>query len=208
MQKVAQAIAAPGKTAQVNLLPPITFALIALVLVVVYRKSVCLLLPLACVALALVWTFGLMALTKIPISMLTMIVPVFLIAVGTAYCLHIMSEYLAQAPESATPREAARKTFTAVTFPTVLAVVTTAIGLASLLVNRIPTIREFALFACFGIFSFLTILLTFLPAVIALLPLPRNGSPKRRPPSRKPSRPSRWPTVTQVMPARAKTAPS
>jgi predicted RND superfamily exporter protein len=142
-------------------LPPITFLIIAVILFFLFRNLACLALPLSCVALALVWTFGLMALTNTPLSMLTMIVPVFLIAVGTAYCLHIGSEYLASAQETESRTEATVSTFSLVSFPTALAVLTTAIGLGSLLVNRIVAIREFAIFSCFGMFSLLVIVLTF-----------------------------------------------
>ena len=155
-------------------LPPITFLLIALVLFLLYRKLIYVVLPLGCVGIALVWNFGLMSLTGIPLSMLTMIVPVFLIAVGTAYCLHIISEYLAQAAKAPTAVQASIDTFRRITLPTTLAVATTLVGLGSLLVNRISAIQEFAIFACLGIASFLVILLTFLPAVMALLPLPRS----------------------------------
>ena len=48
------------------------------------------------------------------------------------------------------------------------------IGLGSLLVNRIPTIREFAIFSCFGMFSLLVIVLTLLPAMMCVAPLPRK----------------------------------
>jgi len=155
-------------------LPPITFLLIAIVLFLLYRNFLYLVLPLSCVSFALVWTFGFMALTRIPLSMLTMIVPVFLIAVGTAYCLHIVAEYLTQVDQVATPREAALATFANVTLPTILAILTTAIGLGSLMVNRITTIREFAVFACFGIFSFMVVLLTYLPAAMAVIPFPKK----------------------------------
>ena len=157
-------------------LPPITFLLIALVLFLLYRKLIYVILPLGCVGIALVWNFGLMSLTGIPLSMLTMIVPVFLIAVGTAYCLHIISEYLAQAAKAPTPVQASMDTFDRITLPTTLAVATTLVGLGSLLVNRITAIQEFAIFACLGIASFLVILLTFLPAVLSLIPLPKNGT--------------------------------
>ena len=161
-------------------LPPITFALIALVLLVLYRHMLHILLPLVCVALALIWNFGLMAVTGIPLSMLTMIVPVFLIAVGTAYCLHIVSEYRRNASRGASGREAAAATFAGITLPTVLATVTTLIGLASLLVNRITAIREFAVFACMGIGSFLVILLSFMPAAMAVMPTQKNTQRQRR----------------------------
>jgi len=152
-------------------LPPITFLLIAVVLLCLYRTLLHLVLPLVCVAFALTWTFGFMALTRIPLSMLTLIVPVFLIAVGTAYCLHIVSEYLTQAKVAESPQEAVRATFATATFPTILAVATTAFGLGSLLINKITTIREFAVFSCLGLFSLLIVLLTLLPAAMALLPL-------------------------------------
>jgi len=153
-------------------LPPITFGLIAAILFMLFRSVRFLLIPLLCVGLALTWTLGLMALLRIPLSMLTMIVPVFLIAVGTAYCLHIIAEYQRSVREAGSPPQASRATFKAVSLPTFLAVVTTIIGLGSLLVNHIPAIREFALFACFGMFSLLVITLGFLPALLALLPLP------------------------------------
>lgn len=160
-------------------LPPITFLLIAVVLFLLYRRFLYVVIPLLCVGIALVWNFGLMSLTGIPLSMLTMIVPVFLIAVGTAYCLHIISEYLVQAGRAASPLEATLRTYHSITLPTMLAVATTLVGLASLLVNRITAIQEFAIFACMGIVGFLVILLTFLPAVMVLMPLP-GGEPRSR----------------------------
>jgi len=157
-------------------LPPITFLIITVILFFLFRNLACLLLPLICVILALLWTFGLMALTKTSLSMLTMIVPVFLIAVGTAYCLHIGSEYLTSAQETESRTEATVATFSLVSFPTALAVLTTAIGLGSLLVNRIVAIREFAIFSCFGMFSLLVIVLTFFPAALSIFPLPKRKS--------------------------------
>lgn len=162
-------------------LPPITFLLIATVLLCLYRKASYLILPLLCVILALVWNFGLMAITGIPLSILTMIVPVFLIAVGTAYCLHIVTEYRHQVRTAESNRMAARLTFGQVTFPTILAVVTTVIGLGSLLVSRITAIQEFAIFACMGILSFLVILLTLMPAFMSMLPLPKQQPKKEAP---------------------------
>ena len=110
-------------------LPPITFILIAIILLCLFRKFSCFLLPLTCVSLALTWTFRLMAWTGVPLSMVTMIVPVFLISVGTAYCLHINSEYLHRVGKENTPSRAAFLTFSKIALPTVLAALTTAIGL-------------------------------------------------------------------------------
>lgn len=156
-------------------LPVMTFSLIALILFLFLRNLRGVLLPSGAVLIALTWTFGLMAWTGTPLSLLTMIVPVFLIAVGTAYCMYIFPEYLSAVKESATPREASLRCFSRLGFPTSLAVITTIIGLGSLLINRVSEIREFALFSCFGILSMLIIILTFLPPVMGLLPFPKRG---------------------------------
>ena len=155
-------------------LTPITLLVIGVLLVVLLRNLHCLILPLSCVILAVCWTFGLMALSGIAVSMLTIIVPVFLIAVGTAYCLHLCTEYLHLVQVSPTNRTAVVATFNRLTFPVTLAVATTIIGLGSLAANRIAAIQEFALFACFGMASLLVIVLTFFPAMLAWIPAPRT----------------------------------
>ncbi len=157
-------------------LPVVTFSLIALILFLFFRNLRGILIPSGTVLIALIWTFGLMAWTGTPLSLLTMIVPVFLIAVGTAYCMYIFPEYLSSIEYAPTPREASIQCFSRLGFPTSLAVITTTIGLGSLLVNRVSEIREFALFSCFGILSLLIIMLSFLPAVMGLLPFPKRPS--------------------------------
>ena len=155
-------------------LPVVTFSLIALILFLFFRNLRGVLIPSGAVLIALTWTFGLMAWTETPLSLLTMIVPVFLIAVGTAYCMYIFPEYLSSIEKSTTPQEASLRCFSRLGFPTSLAVITTTIGLGSLLINRVNEIREFALFSCFGILAMLIIMLTFLPAVMGLLPFPKR----------------------------------
>ncbi len=163
-------------------LPPFTLLLVSLILFLLFRRMTLILLPIGCVLLSVVWTFGFMAWIGIPLSMLTMIVPVFLIAVGTAYCLHIAFTHLNQAPHHRAPIQAVLATFSHVTFPTVVAVCTTVFGLGSLLVNHITAIREFAILSCFGMGSLLVVLLTLFPVALSLVPPPplktgRGGSP-------------------------------
>ncbi len=165
-------------------LPPVTLAVIGVVLWLVFRRLCCLAAPLVCVLVCLCWTFGLMAWSGVAVSMLTMIVPVFLIAVGIAYCLHILSAYLAATGYTTSREQAVRQAYSHVTLPTLLAVLTTVAGLASLLINRIAATREFALFACFGMLSLLILLLTLFPVLLRVLPAPcadgRGETPVRR----------------------------
>jgi predicted RND superfamily exporter protein len=104
-----------------------------------------------------------------------MVVPIFLIAVGTAYCMDVMAEYRRATVEANSPAEAAYLGVLRVAFPTCLAVVTTIIGLGSQLVNKIHAIREFAIFASVGIISIMILIFSLLPAILALFPLPSGG---------------------------------
>ncbi len=155
-------------------LTPITLVVIALLLLLLFRNLHALVLPLVCVLLAATWTFGYMAFAGTAVSMLTIIVPVFLIAVGTAYCLHICSEYLAHARTAASPQAASRDTYAQMAFPVTLALLTTIFGIGSLAANRIEAIQEFAKFACIGMGSLMVIVMTFLPVMLSLLPVPRT----------------------------------
>jgi hydrophobe/amphiphile efflux-3 (HAE3) family protein len=161
-------------------LPPITFFLMAVILFCLFRNLLGVLVPTSAVLVALIWTFGFIAWSRTPVSMLTMIVPIVIIAVGTAYCMYILAEYLDSVGKSDSPREASLLCFTHLGFPTSLAVVTTIIGLGSLLLNKITAIREFAIFSCVGILSLLIILLALVPAVLALVPLPQKKEKRVR----------------------------
>jgi len=156
-------------------LPVLTFALIAAVLLFLLRKPARVFLPLMCVGVVLVWTFGFMGLAHLEMSLLTMIVPVFIIAVGTAYSLHTISEYTASARQAASRPEAVLAAYAHTALPCALAVFTTLCGLGSLFVNRIAAIDEFALVACFGMLSLLVVMLTLLPAVLVLISLPAGS---------------------------------
>ncbi len=155
---------------------PLTFLAIAGLLFLLYRNIWYLLLPMITVAMALTWTFGIMAWTQVPFSMLTMIVPVFIVAVGTAYCLHICAALVENVGKADSSHTAVINTFMEMSLPTGLAVFTTTVGLGSLLINRITAIQEFAVFAGGGMLSLLFIVLWFLPAAFALIPLPRLQS--------------------------------
>jgi len=155
-------------------LPPLTFGVIAVLLFLFFRDLRGILIPLGIVLMVLIWVFGLMGMTGVPLTMLTMIVPVFLIAVGTAYCMHVWSMYLEELENAASNRIAVIQSFSRSALPMGLVVATTIIGLGSLFVNRIEGIRSFALFSCLGMVCLLVMILTFLPALLTALPAPRS----------------------------------
>jgi len=159
------------------ILPPITMALVALALWVIFRNAIGLLAPMGTVFIVLLWTLGWMAWRQWPLSMLAMITPVFLIAVGTAYSMHIVFAFLHQAQRCRTAGEAVKIAFHQIYLPSSLAVFTTIAGMAVLLLSPIPAIVEMARPSIFGLAALLIALLIILPAALACLP----RLPRRRP---------------------------
>ena len=153
-------------------LPVLAALIMFLVLIVCFQNLRGALVPLSSVGLSLVWTFGLMGLADVSLSMVTMIIPVLVIAVGTAYALHIMAAYNDATENHPVHREAVVAGLIKVCLPTLLACLTTIVGFASLLLNEIEITRDFALFSCVGIFFLLTVHLTYIPALLSLLETP------------------------------------
>jgi hydrophobe/amphiphile efflux-3 (HAE3) family protein len=155
-------------------LPFVTMTVIFLVLLLCFRNLRGAIVPFAAVCITLVWTFGLMGLLDRSLCMTTMIIPTLLIAVGSAYAMHIMAAYFDERTRQVTPHDAVVKGLTRVCLPTIFAAVTTIVCFASLFFNQIAVIKEFALFSCVGLFSMLIIHLTFIPAALSYPKTPKD----------------------------------
>ena len=148
-----------------------------------FRTIRSLVLPLLAISMALVWTFGLMALTGVPLSLPSLMLPPLIFALGSSYSVHFLNHYFRAASQQGTlserssvPRPAladlvARATGR-VSQTVLLASLTTAAGLASLLVSGIQRLREFGIFAASGVVICALITLLLFPAALSRLSLP------------------------------------
>jgi predicted RND superfamily exporter protein len=100
---------------------------------------------------------------------------VVLVAVGSAYAIHVVSRYVDERRLSEDRREATRRALTHVGLPVLFAGLTTVVGFGSLSSANVQIIAEMGLFAAFGIFGATVIALTLVPAVLAII----GGSVKR-----------------------------
>ena len=149
-------------------LPLCTLGIIAILLLVMFRSFLEMALILVCVAVATIWTLGAMAWCHVSLNILTVVVPILQIAVGTAYCLYIYCVFRKRIPECGDLKTALDDTYSRTTFPTVIAVCTTIAGIASLAVTPIEAVREFSGFACLGVLALLAAVLTLFPCLLAL----------------------------------------
>jgi len=150
------------------LLFPIVFLLVSTLLLFFFRKPLGLLLPLFNILFCTIWTLGLMALFKVPIDLLTSVLPVFLFTICCSDAIHIMAEYYEQKLSGKSNREANRATMRLMVTPVVLTTVTTIATFLISTTTNIISIRNFGIFMSIGLSAALIISLLLIPAWISL----------------------------------------
>jgi hypothetical protein len=157
----------------ISLLLPVVILVIALVLYTSFRTLRGVLIPLGVTGLAIVWTVGAMALAGVPFTVVSIIMPVILVAIGSADGIHILNRYYEAAAHSSR-REAVITAMADMTSPVLMTSLTTAAGFLALLFSFLIPQREFGLFTAVGIISAMIISFTLIPAALMILPLPKG----------------------------------
>lgn len=86
---------------------PVVVAVVVLVLFLSFRSVWGVVLPLGVVLVGLIWTMGLVGLTGHKLTMISTFLPVVLVAVGSAYGIHVVNEYLQRIARGEGKKEAA-----------------------------------------------------------------------------------------------------
>ncbi|MBQ0002142.1 MAG: RND family transporter [Treponema sp.] len=154
-------------------------ALIPLVIVVVllslffsFKTLDGTLLPLITVVMATAWTMGLMAVLGVTFTLVSSVIPVALIAVGSAYGIHVLTHYYVglKAVDGEITKEKYHEAVFAglkeVMTAVLLAGVTTVVGFISLVSSPIEPLHSFAIFTAVGVAISLLLAITFIPAVL------------------------------------------
>jgi len=161
-------------------LVPIVVIVVAGVLFFSFRRFTGVFLPLLTVIISCIWAIGAMALLQIPLTILSTVLPVILIAVGSAYGIHVINHYFDEVTQS---QEISRETHSAqiveamsrVIPPVFLAALTTFAGFVSFCFTSVVPIFEFGIFSSFGVLSAFIVAVTLIPAIL-ILRGPRNPS--------------------------------
>lgn len=139
------------------------------------------LLPLISVLMATIWSCGIMDLLNITFTIVASVIPVCLIACGSAYGIHVITHYEAAVKkiEGEITKENHVDAICAglkdVWIAVLLAAVTTIAGFVSLVTSPIEPLKTFAIFSALGVAFSLLISVTFIPAALSLRPLDRIG---------------------------------
>ncbi len=150
---------------------PAGMVLIALLLYFSFRSRRGVILPLLVVLLSILGTLGLMAWMGLMLSVISSIMPIMLIAVASAYGIHIITRYFedcASMDESADSKAVVASVIEHMLRPLFLAGLTTVIGFMSLLSHILPASREVGVLTAFGVALAFGLSITFIPAVLVL----------------------------------------
>ncbi|MCL2478831.1 MAG: MMPL family transporter, partial [Treponema sp.] len=152
---------------------PLVVLVVLLILYFSFRNITAVILPLLSVAVAVIWSIGAMPLVGIKLSVISSVLPVILVAVGSSYGIHIVLHYLdGTKGVTGMSREENRVLILSILSEIgraiFLAAITTIAGFISFCFTSVVPIREFGYFSSFGVLiSFITAL-TLVPCLLML----------------------------------------
>ncbi|MDR0320946.1 MAG: MMPL family transporter [Treponema sp.] len=153
------------------LIPLVLVALLA-VLFFSFRRFTFVILPLITVIIAVTWTTGAMAFLGVPLSILTTVLPVILVAVGSAYGIHVVTHYIEDCRERTLTADDHRtlvfQLMRKMLKPVFLTAITTCAGFISFCFTPIVPMREFGICAGTGVITSFVVTVTLIPALLLI----------------------------------------
>ncbi len=154
-------------------LVPIVLIAVVGVLFLSFTRFTGVILPLLTVLISCVWALGAMALFHIPLSILSTVLPVILIAVGSAYGIHVITHYFNDVAQHTgisrdTHTEQVITVMIRIISPVFLASLTTCAGFISFCFTPVTPIFEFGIFSAFGVIAAFIVSVTLIPAILIM----------------------------------------
>jgi hypothetical protein len=157
---------------------PLTFLVIALMLLISFRSIQGMFIPMLTATLSTVWGLGLQGHTGIAIDGWNAAVPILLIAVAAAHSAQMLKRYIEEFIRTGDNHLAVIESTVRIGPVMVAAGATAALGFASLALFGVTSIANFGLSCAYGIASAVLLELTLIPALRAILPAPRRVLPE------------------------------
>lgn len=131
-------------------------------------------LPMVTVIFSTIWTLGTIALMGKSISIVSTILPVLLVAVGSAYGIHIIHHYFEDRALGIDKTSALSRTLKEIGSAVIMAGATTIAGFGSLATNNVLPLKDFGIFTALGVGYALIISMVFIPALLKIGKAPKN----------------------------------
>ncbi|MDD9301979.1 MAG: MMPL family transporter [Desulfobacter sp.] len=137
-------------------------------------------LPLSVVMLSLVVTLGVMAAVFIPLNVITISLPVFVLSIGVADGIHMFSEYQDHIDQGLDKESAVCRTLDHLTMPVIMTSMTTGAAFFAISITRIVQVKYCGLFVCLGALVAMVFSLLFIPSLLVCLPQKKRPHPGQR----------------------------
>ncbi|MDR2376347.1 MAG: MMPL family transporter [Treponema sp.] len=157
-----------------GLMIPLVILVVIVIVFIPFRRMGATILSLVSVLVAVIWSIGAMPLFDIKLSVISTVLPVILIAMGSSYGLHIVIHYIEDRGlkgTSMTEQEYYDMVMAMVRRtgkPIFLAALTTFASFVSFCFTRVVPVREFGFFASFGVMVSFLITVTLVPAILLI----------------------------------------
>jgi predicted RND superfamily exporter protein len=161
-------------------LVPLMLLLIAALLYGCLRSAAMVLVVLVQAGLVLVWTLGAMGLCRVPITLVTTVLPVVLVAMAVTDDIHLLERFrrrcLARAERAPWVgsrmelRFAMKAALLELARPIAVTSLTTAVGFLSFLSSSLSPLRHFGAFTALGIAMAMAFTFILVPALVLVLP--------------------------------------
>ena len=154
-------------------LVPLVVLVVVLVLFFSFRRLSGIVLPLLTVLISAIWAVGAMPLFGVKLSIISTVLPVILVAVGSAYGIHVVSHYFDEMADKAVLDESEHRALVFAVLrkigqPVLLAALTTFAGFASFCFTKVIPIFEFGIFSSFGVLVAFAVAVTLIPALLLI----------------------------------------
>lgn len=151
----------------------LSFVLIIIFLVFMFRSIWGILVPLAIVFFSMVWIVGLMATLGQPINMVLTVLPSIIFVVAMSDVIHLVTKYFDELRLGKDKLDAVKIAYKEIGFATFLTSVTTAVGFLTLLTVGMSPVHDFGIYTALGVLIAFILAYTLLPALLILTKPPQ-----------------------------------
>ncbi len=149
---------------------PLAMAVIFALLVLFFQKWRLVILPMIIAMFSVMSTMGLMIALGFQVHILSSMIPIFLMCIGTVSSIHILSEFFDVYTDDRGRKETIRTVMDTLYVPILYTSLTTAAGFASLVFTPIPPAQVFGAFLSIGVMIAWLYTVIFVPAYVMMIP--------------------------------------
>ncbi len=149
---------------------PLAMLVILGLLLLFFRKWRLVILPMIIAMFSVMSTMGLMIALGFQVHILSSMIPIFLMCIGTVSSIHILSEFFDVYTKEKGRKETIKEVMNTLFAPILYTSLTTAAGFASLAFTPIPPARIFGAFLSIGVIIAWLYTVIFVPAYIMMIP--------------------------------------